>query len=331
MPFDPAIEALLETMKQAGGGPLPSEQEMIARREEFNAWIAASARPPRADVKITDVVAHVPVRLYRPLGAEGDIPLHLYLHGGAFILGSAMDGAQDAELADRAVTAGCVVASVEYRLAPEHRFPAGIEDSYRALTTLVDRAVEFSIDPGVVTIGGASSGGNFAAVVALMAKERGGPRLALQLLEIAGTDLTKSSAAWRNPAPGHDTTREADLHLIDMYLSSIAERAHRFASPLFYPDLGGVAPAYVMNAEFDPRRDECEAYAARLRDAGVPAVARTMPGHVHGSLVLHDWPPTIAWREEANEVLAQVNAGTFSWPSALSLSPLPFAARSPGA
>jgi acetyl esterase/lipase len=316
MPFDPAIEELLEGMKKAGGGPLPSEQEMIARRDEFNAWIAASAKPPRADVEITAGQAGVPVRLYRPAGVEGDLPLHVYFHGGAFILGSALDGSQDADLADRAVEAGCVVASVEYRLAPEHRFPAGIEDSFLALTTLVERAREFSVDPGTVTVGGASSGGNFAAVVALMAKERGGPRLALQLLEIAGTDLTKSSAAWRNPAPGHDTTREADLHLIDMYLNSVAERVHRFASPLCYPDLAGAAPAYIMNAEFDPRRDECEAYAARLRDAGVPAVSRTMAGHVHGSLMLRDWPPSIAWREEANAVLAQVNAGTFAWPTA---------------
>lgn len=237
MPFDPAIEELLETMKKAGGRPLPSEQEMIARRDEISAWMAASSVPPRADVTIADVLADVPVRLYRPASADGNLPLHVYFHGGAFIFGSAMSGTQDAELADRAAEAGCVVASVEYRLAPEHRFPAGIEDSYRALTTLVDRAGEFSIDPGTVTVGGASSGGNFAAVVALMAKERGGPRLALQLLEVAGTDLTKSSAAWRNPAPGHDTTREADLHLIDMYLNSNSERAHRFASPLFYPDL----------------------------------------------------------------------------------------------
>jgi acetyl esterase len=315
MPFDPAIEELLETMRKAGDGPLPSEQEMIARRGEISAWIAASARPPRPDVTIADVLADVPVRLYRPAGVEGSLPLHVYFHGGAFIFGSAMSAAQDAELADRAAEAGCVVASVEYRLAPEHRFPAGIEDSYQALTTLVDRAGEFSVDNGTVTVGGTSSGGNFAAVVALMAKERGGPRLALQLLEVAGTDLTKSSAAWRNPAPGHDTTREADLHLIDMYLSGVAERAHRFASPLFYPDLAGVAPAYIMNAEFDPRRDECEAYAARLRDAGVPVVARTMTGHVHGSLMLHDWPPAIAWREEANAILAQVHAGTFSWPA----------------
>ncbi|HEY4018865.1 MAG TPA: alpha/beta hydrolase [Pseudonocardiaceae bacterium] len=313
MRLDPAIEEFRKQWQEFGGKPSPSEQDMIDLRGRLDAAMATNGRPPRADVEIADVVAGVPVRLYRPAGIEGRIPLHVHFHGGAFILGSAMSSAEDGELAERAAAAKCVVASVEYRLAPEHRFPAGIEDCYQALTTLVDRAAEFSIDPGTVTVGGGSSGGNFAAVVALMAKERGGPQLALQLLEVAGTDLTKSSAAWRNPAPGHDTTRAADLHLIDMYLNSQAERVHRFASPLLYPDLAGAAPAYIMNAEFDPRRDECEAYAVRLRDAGVPAVARTMNGHIHGSMVLPDWPPAIAWREEANTVLAQVNAGTFSW------------------
>jgi acetyl esterase len=242
MPFDPVIEEMLGRTKEFAGGEAPSEQNIGSWRDGIKAMMGAFTRPPRGDVQIADVVlGDLPVRLYRPDGAEGGIPLHVYFHGGAFMLGSVLDGAQDAELAERAAAARCVVASVEYRLAPEHRFPAGIEDSYQALATLVERAGEFSIDPGTVTVGGGSSGGNFAAVVALMAKERGGPRLALQLLEIAGTDLTKSSAAWRNPAPGHDTTREADLHMIDLYLSSLAERAHRFASPLFYPDLTGVA------------------------------------------------------------------------------------------
>jgi acetyl esterase len=140
-----------------------------------------------------------------------------------------------------------------------------------------------------------------------MTRDLGGPALALQLLEIAGTDLTKSSAAWRNPRPEHEITREMDLAMVDLYLSSLAERAHPYASPLFAPNLEGVAPAYFMNAEFDPRRDECEAYAARLRDAGVQAVSRTMPGHIHGSMTLPDWQPARNWRAEANAVLASAN------------------------
>ena len=225
--------------------------------------------------------------------------LHVHFHGGGFVLGSVLSGQFDGALSRRAAQSGALVASVEYRLAPEHRFPAGVEDSYAALKGLVARADDLAVATAAVSVGGVSSGGNFAAVVALIARDRGGPPLMLQLLEIAGTDLTKSSYAWRNFAPGHDTTRERDLAMVDLYLSSLPERAHPYASPLFAPDLASLPPAYVMNAEFDPRRDECEAYVARLRDAGVEAVARTMPGHVHGSMSLPDWAPALAWEAEA--------------------------------
>ncbi len=222
-------------------------------------------------------------------------------------MGSALSGQFDGMLSRRAANSGVVIASVEYRLAPEHRFPAGVEDSYAALVALVDQAQALDIATEAVSVGGVSSGGNFAAVVALMARDLGGPRLVLQLLEIAGTDLTKSSHAWRNFAPGHDTTRERDLAMVDLYLPDVASRAHPYASPLFAPDLSGLPPAYVMNAEFDPRRDECEAYVARLRDAGVDAVTRTMAGHVHGSLLLREWSPAQAWEAEAASVLAEVS------------------------
>jgi len=267
---------------------------------------------PIDGVVISDVVIEgVPVRLYRPSSADS-LPLHVYFHGGGFILGSALAGDSDGLLSRRALDAGCLVASVEYRLAPEHRFPAGVEDCYTALTGLVADASRYGVEREAVTVGGVSSGGNVAAVVALMARDRNGPALALQLLEAAGTDLTKTSAAWRNPRPEHDTTREADLAMIDLYLSSIAERALHYASPLFAPDLAGVAPAYLVNGEFDPRRDECEAYATRLRDAGVQAVCATMPGHIHGSFTLPDWPPAREWRAATNAVLGSANSAALA-------------------
>ena len=283
-------------------GPLTVENIATARIT-ISEFLLAMSRPCRTDIDITDItVGGIPVRLYRPVGAINALPVHLYLHGGAFIFGSAFDGSLDADLADRAVDAHCLVASVEYRLGPEYRFPTGIEDSYNALTALLDDASDLGIDPERVSVGGASAGGNFAAAVALLAKSRNSPRIGLQLLEMAGTDLTKSSHAWRNPAPHHDTTREADLALIDLYLSSVAERADPLASPLFHPDLAGVAPAYIMNGELDPRRDECEAYAARLRDAGVPVATTTFEGVGHGGI-------TAEWRDHANGVLAGFHRG----------------------
>jgi acetyl esterase len=307
--FDPAVQALVDRFEASMARPFRPEDLPETRRRFAG---GPSGRPIDPAVSISDVeVAAVLVRLYRPT-LPGPIPLHVYYHGGGFVMGSALSGEADGALARRAVAGGCIVASVEYRLAPEHRFPAGVEDSYAALVGLVGRAGEFDVDPRAVSVGGASSGGNFAAVVALMTRDRGGPKLALQLLEIAGTDLTKSSHAWRNCRPGHDTTRERDLAMVDLYLPGLAERAHPYASPLFAPDLSGLAPAYVMNAEFDPRRDECEAYVARLNDAGVQAVARTLAGHVHGSMAIAGWPPARQWRDEANQTLAVANAAALA-------------------
>ncbi len=267
---------------------------------------------PVDQVEISDVaISGVPVRLYRP-SAAGTVPLHVYYHGGGFILGSALSGELDGLLSRRAIDAHCLVASVEYRLAPEHKFPVAVDDCYAALNGLVASSERYGIIPEVVTVGGASAGGNLAAVVALQARDRNGPRIALQVLEIAGLDLTSSSHAWRNPGPGHDSTREEDVAWNDRHLSSPAERVHPYVSPFFTADLSGVAPAYIVNAEFDPRRDECEAYAVRLRDAGVHAVTRTMAGHVHGSMALPDWEPARAWRAEVNAVLASAHQAALS-------------------
>jgi acetyl esterase len=303
--FDRPVERMVERFEANMARPF-SVEDLPATRERFSRMVA---EPTLAEgVSMLDVeVRGVPVRLYRPT-ATGPLPLHLHLHGGGFILGSALSGAHDGVLSRRAAATGSLVASVEYRKAPEHPFPAGLEDSYAALAGLVENAGSFGIEPRAVSVGGVSSGGNFAAVLALMARDRGGPSLFLQLLEIAGTDLTKSSHAWRNFRRGHDTTRERDLAMVDLYLPDLQSRADPYASPLFARDLSGLPPAWVMNAEHDPRRDECEAYVARLKDAGVEAAASTQAGHVHGSMSLPDWAPAQAWEAEANRILAAANA-----------------------
>ncbi|HWG28069.1 alpha/beta hydrolase [Actinospica sp.] len=303
------VRALLERYQSmAGGGLNLDDPDVLAmiRTIAIQKDLDLSDGPVDG-VEISDVVIdEVPVRLYRP-PAGGGLPLHVYFHGGGFILGSALTGELDGLLSRRALDAGCLVASVEYRLAPEHRFPAGVNDCYAAFTGLLADAERYGIAREVVTVGGGSAGGNLAAVVALMARDVSGPRIALQLIEIAGLDLTDSSRAWRNPGLGHDSTREADVAWNDRHISSPAERVHPYVSPFFAPNLEGVAPAFVINAEFDPRRDECEAYVARLRDAGVHAVSRTMAGHIHGSSVLPDWQPARDWRAEANAVLASAH------------------------
>jgi acetyl esterase len=305
--FDPPVRRMVERFQAGLERPfVVADLDFEAIRKRFSNSAQNQAIAP--GVAMTDVeVGGVPVRLYRP-DKPGPLPLHVHFHGGGFVFGSALSGQFDAPMSRRAAESQTLVASVEYRLAPEHPFPAGVEDSYAALLGLTERANEFDVDLRAVSVGGVSSGGNFAAVVALMARDRGGPSLALQLLEIAGTDLTKSSHAWRNFQTGHDTTRERDLAMVDLYLPSLASRALPYASPLFAADLAGVAPAYVMNAEFDPRRDECEAYVARLQDAGVEAAAHNLRGHVHGSMSLEGWAPAQAWETDANRVLAAANA-----------------------
>jgi acetyl esterase len=308
------VRKLLETYKAMGGGGLDLSDPAVL------ATIRATAIPsdqnlsdgPTDGVEISDVVVDdVPVRLYRPL-AEGRLPLHVYFHGGGFVVGSALGGEMDGLLARRALAANCIVASVEYRLAPEYLFPAAANDCYAAFEGLIANAEQYGIARDVVTLGGGSAGGNLAAVVALMARDKNGPQITLQLVEIAGVDFTNSSHAWRNPGLGHDTTREADVAWNDRHISTPAERVNPYVSPFFAADLAGVAPAYFVNAEFDPRRDECEAYVIRLRDAGVQAVARTMKGHVHGSVTIPDWQPARDWRTEVNAVLASVNQATLA-------------------
>jgi acetyl esterase len=307
--FAPPVQRMVDGFAASLARPFdPANLQKV--RERFAAMTGAAEIA--AGASVTDIEAGgVPVRLYRPEGG-GPLPLHVHFHGGGFVLGSALSGQFDGMLARRAARSGALVASVEYRLAPEHRFPAGIEDSYAALVGLVEQAKSLGAAAEAVSLGGVSSGGNFAAAVALMARDRAGPQLILQLLEIAGTDLTKSSHAWRNFAAGHDTTRERDLAMVDLYLPDVPSRTHPYASPLFAPDLSGLPPAYVMSAEFDPRRDECEAYVARLQDAGVQAVARTMAGHVHGSMSLRDWAPAQVWKDEAARILAEANAAALA-------------------
>jgi acetyl esterase len=324
MTLDPPVERLLELMRSADGGPVGADA-VTQMREAERRMVVASALVD--GVSTEDVVAGgVPVRLYRPSGArETRLPLHVYYHGGGFVSGSAFSGGTDGTLSERARAAACVVASVEYRLAPEHRFPAAVDDSYAALVGLAENAAVLGVDADRITVGGASAGGNLAFVMALMCRDRGGPALRLHVPEVGVTDFTKSSAAWRYPVHGHDMTRERELSLGDLYLNSLPERTNPYASPLFAADLRGVAPAYIMNAEFDPRRDECEAYAARLQDAGVPVTVRTMEGHIHGSawLIQEDWPPARAWRDEANQVLARVNQDPSGFASALESAEVP--------
>lgn len=176
-----------------------------------------------------------------------------------------------------------MVAAVDYRLAPENHYPTAPEDCYAALCWLVEHAGHLGIEPGAVSVGGESAGANLATVVCLMTRDRGGPALVFQLLEVPTTDLTLSQPSVSELATGYGLTRQGMEAYAANYLEDPAQATEPYASPLFAPDLQGLPAAWVLTCEFDPLRSEGEAYAQRLADAGVPTEHRALAGHTHGS------------------------------------------------
>lgn len=236
------------------------------------------------DHQVPVTTGSIMVRVYRPAAAGSSLPAHLYLHGGSFWLGSVEE--YDPICRWYAGAVGCVVVSVDYRLAPEHPYPAAVEDAYAALGWVFDRAAELGVDPGRVSVGGFSAGGGLAAALAQLARDRSGPALVFQALECPITDLTADTASMRGFGVGYGLTRESLREAYGFYLTDPAEASEPYASPLITDRLTGLPPALVLTCECDPLRDEGEAYAERLRRAGVAVQQHRVPGHVHGSTFL---------------------------------------------
>jgi acetyl esterase len=225
-------------------------------------------------------VGPVPIRAYRPArAAAGPRPLVVNFHGGGWTIGS-LDSA-DWLCSHVAADLDAVVVSVDYRLAPFHRFPAAAEDCYAALVDLVGRAAEFGADPARVAVMGDSAGGNLAAVVSLMARDRSGPRIAHQGLVYPAVDLTMSSPSIEENASAPILTKADCLAFRDHYLGGQDQR-QPYASPLFAEDHTGLPPALGQVAEHDPIRDDGLRYADVLRAAGVPVRVTQYAGMPHG-------------------------------------------------
>jgi acetyl esterase len=223
----------------------------------------------------------MPVRVYTPRGA-GPFGALVWYHGGGWVIGS-IDMA-DGTARHLAVAADCAVVSVGYRLAPEAKFPAPAEDCYAAAKWTHANAATLGVDPSKIAVGGDSAGGNLAAAVALMARDRRGPPLAFQLLIYPVIDRDFQTRSYLDNAKGYLLTREGMVSNWEMYLSSEADAANPYAAPLQAKDFRRLPPALVVTAEFDPLRDEGEAYARRLIEAGVPATSTRYDGMVHGFL-----------------------------------------------
>lgn len=282
MSLDPQARHMLDQLAAAGTKPIDTLSVPEARA--FMDSMRALQGPPTPlpavrDLGIAGASGTIPARLYRPR-EDGTLPLLVYFHGGGWVIGD-LEG-YDNVCRDLAAKAGCAILSIDYRLAPEHRFPAAADDCFAATAWTRANATGLGIDPARIAVGGDSAGGNLAAVVSLMSRDRGGPPVCLQLLIYPVTCGRMDTPSYRDNAEGYLLTHDAMVWFWDHYVPRAAERELPYAAPLRATDLRGLPPALVLTAEFDPLRDEGEAYAGRLREAGVPTTLRRYDGQIHG-------------------------------------------------
>ena len=260
----------------AVAGPPAHEVPVEQARAAHSAETERLCGPGDAVAEVRDVVAgDLRIRTYRPHENGGGVVA--YMHGGGWMMGT--PESYDSALRALAGAAGAVVASIDYRMAPEHRFPAAVDDALAGVRWLAAHAGEVGGDGSRLAVAGDSAGGNLAAVAAL--RLRGELPLRLQALIYPITDSGLDTPSYREFASGHGLSAASMRRFWDLYLDG-ADGRHPDVSPLQAPDLRGVAPAYVLTAEEDVLRDEGEAYAARLREAGVPAELVRWPGTIHG-------------------------------------------------
>jgi acetyl esterase len=267
VPLDAELRAVLETLpKQLYLLPLEqfraTMERQVAETPKLNLPVAKIE-----DREIAGPGGPIRLRIYTPQGS-GPWPLLLHYHGGGWVLGT-LDTHDDV-CRSLCSLSGSVVVSVDYRRAPEHKHPAAVEDCWTALQWTAESAAAIGGDPNRMGVIGDSAGGNLAAAVALCCRDRKGPRLALQVLIYPVTNYDFDTASYHENADDYGLTRDAMIFFWESYLATSAQGTEPYASPLRAGDLSGLPPALILTAQFDPLRDDGEAYAARLRRAGVP-------------------------------------------------------------
>jgi acetyl esterase len=284
MPLDPQAKALFDFLGLSNMAPLETltPQEARTRFEELAEARRQMVREPVdqvRDLKVPGPAGEIPVRIYTPRG-QSPSPALIYFHGGGWVLGDLES--HDHVCRSLANSASCIVLSVDYRVAPEHKFPTAVYDSYAATEWIADHAAELGVDPSRIAVGGDSAGGNLAAVVSLIARDKGGPSIAFQLLIYPGTDMRMSMPSIDENADGPLLTKAAMHWFVNHYLNSAGDRTDPLASPLLAPNLRGLPPAYIITAECDPLRDEGNAYGQRLKESGVAVEVQCYEGMPHG-------------------------------------------------
>jgi acetyl esterase len=283
MPLDPQARVLLEQMQEAG---MPPFEEMTVPQAREAGWAFADLQAPPQDVAavshrfIPGPTADLPVRIYTPEG-QGPFPAIVYFHGSGWVI-------LNIEICDPtsrvlANTTGCVVVAVNYQKAPEHKFPVPFDDAWASTCWVAEHAEELNIDRDRLAVAGDSAGGNISAVIAQRCRDRG-PALAAQLLIYPGVDMDPDAPYQSriDNAEGYFLTADDMTWFLGHYVGTAADYLDPVMSPIKVEDLRGLAPAVVATAEFDPLRDEGDAYAEALRAAGVEVDAQSYPGMIHG-------------------------------------------------
>ena len=286
MPVHPVFQ---EMINRASAQPPPDAtdltiQEQRKAADSMVAGLAALSEEGPEVAEVRDRVVPGPygeflVRVFTPEGT-GPFPAYVYFHGGGWWMGNL--AMTEGECRHIARDVGCVVVSIDYHLAPEHKFPIPVEDCYTATTWVVEHAVELDVDPERVAVGGGSSGGNLAAAVCLMARDRAAPSLIFQLLVNPVTDFDFTTLSYQQNGDGYLLTRDTMSWFWDLYLSEPSDGSNPYAAPMQARDLSGLPPALVITAEYDPLRDEGEEYGRRLQAAGVRATVSRYDGMIHG-------------------------------------------------
>ena len=284
MTLHPQADAMLKQL-EADGVPDISEMSVPQARMFLEQAFGNMVPNPEPMAEVRDFTVpgpagRLPVRLYKPEGSGPTPPLVVYFHGGGWVIGSIE--AYDATCRALASASGCAVASVEYRLAPETSFPAAPEDCYAATRWLAENAAEVGVDGERLAVAGDSAGGNLAAVVSLMARDQGGPRISYQVLIYPAVDVEGDYPSREENAEGYFLTTRAMRWFYGHYIQDESRAKDMLASPLLADDHSGLPPAMIIVAGYDPLRDEGEAYAEKLKEAGVEVKVSRNDGMIHG-------------------------------------------------
>jgi len=292
MPVTPEVQTVLDFIAAAEGPPR-DELDPFELRQGYAALGAIESKPEVASVAdhvVPGPGGDIPVRVYVPTTERGPRPVLVYFHGGGWVIGSVET--HDGTVRALAAGSGVTLVSVDYRLAPEDPYPAAIDDALAAIRWVVDNAAELDVDPARLAVAGDSAGGNLAAVAAQELAGGDGPDVRFQLLIYPVADGTMGFPSIDENAEGYFLTKATMAWFWEQYVGD-GDRTSPRVSPLHASDevVAAVAPALVITAEYDPLRDEGEAYAARLASAGVDVTASRYDGVIHGFFSLRDMVP----------------------------------------